>query len=86
VDATRGLRLLVTVTSGGTGGETIDQIAVCAIFKDDAPYLLEWLAFRRRFDLTDPGAQDLPTLRGDFAAMAGVRAVRPQPPARRAGN
>jgi len=24
----------------------IDQIAVCAIFKDEAPYLLEWLAFR----------------------------------------
>jgi hypothetical protein len=46
VDATRGLRLLVTVTSGGTGGEMIDQIAVCAIFKDEAPYLLEWLAFR----------------------------------------
>ncbi|HXA23415.1 MAG TPA: hypothetical protein VNW90_14060 [Acetobacteraceae bacterium] len=64
----------------------IDQIAVCAIVKDEAPNLLEWLAFRRWFDLTDPDAQDLPTLCGDFAAMAGVRAVRPQPPARRAGN
>ena len=23
----------------------MDKIAVCAIFKDEAPYLLEWLAF-----------------------------------------
>jgi hypothetical protein len=38
---------LVTVTSGGTGGEIIDQIAVGAIFKDEAPYLLEWLAFHK---------------------------------------
>ena len=25
----------------------MDKIAVCAIFKDEAPYLLEWLAFHR---------------------------------------
>jgi hypothetical protein len=47
VDIARGLRSLVTVTSGGTGGDMIDQIAVCAIFKDEAPYLLEWLAFHK---------------------------------------
>ena len=25
----------------------MDKIAACAIFKDEAPYLLEWLAFHR---------------------------------------
>ena len=25
----------------------MDRIAVCAIFKDEAPYLLEWLAFHK---------------------------------------
>ena len=25
----------------------MDKIAVCAIFKDEAPYLLEWIAFHK---------------------------------------
>jgi hypothetical protein len=25
----------------------MDKIGVCAIFKDEAPYLLEWIAFHR---------------------------------------
>jgi hypothetical protein len=25
----------------------MDKLAICAIFKDEAPYLLEWLAFHR---------------------------------------
>ena len=28
------------------GAGPMDKIAVCAIFKDEAPYLLEWLAFQ----------------------------------------
>ena len=41
----------------------IDQIAVCAIFKDEAPYLLEWLAFHKMigvdmFYLYDNGSSD----------------------------
>lgn len=39
------------------------KIAVCAIFKDEAPYLLEWLAFHKmigvdRFFLYDNGSTD----------------------------
>jgi hypothetical protein len=54
---------LVTVTSGGTGGEIIDQIAVGAIFKDEAPYLLEWLAFHKMigvdmFYRNSPGSEE----------------------------
>ena len=41
----------------------MDKIAVCAIFKDEAPYLLEWLAFHRLigvdlFVLYDNGSSD----------------------------
>jgi Glycosyltransferase family 92 len=41
----------------------MDKIAVCAIFKDEAPYLLEWLAFHRMigvdlFVLYDNGSTD----------------------------
>ena len=41
----------------------MDKIAVCAIFKDEAPYLLEWLAFHRMigvdlFVLYDNGSSD----------------------------
>ena len=41
----------------------IDQIAVCAIFKDEAPFLLEWLAFHKvigvdMFYLYDNGSSD----------------------------
>jgi hypothetical protein len=25
----------------------MDKIAICAMFKDEAPYLLEWLAFHK---------------------------------------
>ena len=25
----------------------MEKIAICAIFKDEAPYLLEWIAFHR---------------------------------------
>jgi glycosyl transferase family 92 len=40
-----------------------DRIAVCAIFKDEAPFLLEWLAFHRMigvdlFVLYDNGSSD----------------------------
>ena len=28
------------------------KIAVCAIFKDEAPYLLEWLAFHKLLEWT----------------------------------
>src|SRR5262245_2786691 len=39
------------------------KLAVCAIFKDEAPYLLEWLAFHRlmgvdAFVLYDNGSRD----------------------------
>jgi|SRR5579871_2432700 len=41
----------------------MDKIAVCAIFKDEAPYLLEWLAFHKivgvdLFVLYDNGSTD----------------------------
>lgn len=41
----------------------MDRIGVCAIFKDDAPYLLEWLAFHKMigidlFVLYDNGSSD----------------------------
>ncbi|MEJ0016325.1 MAG: glycosyltransferase family 2 protein [Acetobacteraceae bacterium] len=41
----------------------MDKIAICAIFKDEAPYLLEWLAFHRMigvdlFVLYDNGSTD----------------------------
>jgi len=41
----------------------MDKIAICAIFKDEAPYLLEWLAFHRMigvdlFVLYDNGSCD----------------------------
>ena len=41
----------------------MDRIAVCAIFKDEAPYLLEWLAFHKMigvdlFFLYDNGSSD----------------------------
>jgi Glycosyltransferase family 92 len=41
----------------------MDKIAVCAIFKDEAPYLLEWIAFHRMvgvdlFVLYDNGSAD----------------------------
>ena len=41
----------------------MDKIAVCALFKDEAPYLLEWLAFHRMigvdlFVLYDNGSSD----------------------------
>jgi hypothetical protein len=41
----------------------VDTIAVCAIFKDEAPYLLEWLAFHMligvdQFFLYDNGSSD----------------------------
>jgi hypothetical protein len=41
----------------------MDKIAACAIFKDEAPYLLEWLAFHRMigvdlFVLYDNGSTD----------------------------
>jgi len=41
----------------------MDKIAVCAIFKDEAPFLLEWLAFHRMigvdlFVLYDNGSTD----------------------------
>lgn len=41
----------------------MDKIAVCAIFKDEAPFLLEWLAFHRMigvdlFVLYDNGSRD----------------------------
>jgi hypothetical protein len=41
----------------------MDKIAVCAIFKDEAPYLLEWIAFHRMigidlFVLYDNGSTD----------------------------
>ena len=41
----------------------MDKIAVCAIFKDEAPYLLEWLAFHKMigvdlFVLYDNGSSD----------------------------
>ncbi len=41
----------------------MDKIAVCAIFKDEAPYLLEWLAFHKMigvdlFVLYDNGSTD----------------------------
>jgi O-antigen biosynthesis protein len=41
----------------------MDKIAVCAIFKDEAPYLLEWIAFHRMigvdlFVLYDNGSSD----------------------------
>ena len=53
----------------------MDKIAVCAIFKDEAPYLLEWLAFHRMigvdlFVLYDNGSGDggADVIRGsDFA-------------------
>jgi glycosyl transferase family 92 len=40
-----------------------DKLAVCAMFKDEAPYLLEWLAFHRMigvdlFVLYDNGSRD----------------------------
>ena len=39
------------------------KIAVCAIFKDEAPYLLEWIAFHKMvgvdlFVLYDNGSSD----------------------------
>jgi hypothetical protein len=42
---------------------TMDKIAICAIFKDEAPYLLEWLAFHKvigvdHFVLYDNGSVD----------------------------
>src|SRR6266511_2335691 len=41
----------------------MDKIAICAIFKDEAPYLLEWLAFHKMigvdlFVLYDNGSTD----------------------------
>jgi len=41
----------------------MDKIAICAIFKDEAPYILEWLAFRQMmgvdlFVLYDNGSTD----------------------------
>ena len=41
----------------------MDKIAICAIFKDEAPFLLEWLAFHRMigvdlFVLYDNGSSD----------------------------
>src|SRR3954467_5375423 len=46
-----------------TGAGMMDKIAVCAIFKDEAPYLLEWLAFHKLvgvdlFVLYDNGSSD----------------------------
>ena len=51
------------------------KIAVCAIFKDEAPYLLEWLAFHKMIgvdlfflydnDSSDGGSELIP--RSDFA-------------------
>jgi len=34
----------------------MDKIAVCALFKDEAPYLLEWLAFHRMIGVDLSGA------------------------------
>ena len=45
--AARRLRPLATAMSGRAGVGTVDKIAICAIFKDEAPYLLEWLAFHK---------------------------------------
>jgi hypothetical protein len=41
----------------------MDKVAICAIFKDEAPYLLEWIAFHRMigidlFVLYDNGSSD----------------------------
>jgi O-antigen biosynthesis protein len=41
----------------------MDKIAICTIFRDEAPYLLEWLAFHKmigvdRFFLYDNGSSD----------------------------
>ena len=41
----------------------MDKIAICAIFKDEAPYLLEWIAFHKMvgvdlFVLYDNGSTD----------------------------
>ena len=41
----------------------MEKIAICAIFKDEAPYLLEWIAFHRMigvdlFVLYDNGSTD----------------------------
>jgi hypothetical protein len=49
--------------SGRTGAGIEDKISVCAIFKDEAPYLLEWLAFHTvigmdLFVLYDNGSGD----------------------------
>jgi hypothetical protein len=62
LDKARGLRAWVSARSDD-GAETMDKIAVCAIFKDEAPYLLEWLAFHRMigvdlFVLYDNGSSD----------------------------
>jgi hypothetical protein len=57
------LRAWVGVARTADGVATMDKIAVCAIFKDEAPYLLEWLAFHRMigvdlFVLYDNGSGD----------------------------
>jgi len=59
-------------------------LAVCAIFRDEAPYLAEWIAFHRlvgveRFFLYDNGSTDRPeTVLAPFVAE-GCVSVRPWP-------
>jgi O-antigen biosynthesis protein len=48
---------------GRTPGGGVERIAICAIFRDEAPYLLEWLAFHDmigvdQFYLYDNGSSD----------------------------
>ena len=47
LDMSPALRAWVGIARAADGAGTMDKIAVCAIFKDEAPYLLEWLAFHR---------------------------------------
>ena len=49
--------------AAASGSNRDGQIAICAIFKDEAPYLLEWLAFHKMigvdlFFLYDNGSSD----------------------------
>ena len=57
----------------------MDKIAICAIFKDEAPYLLEWLAFHRMigvdlFVLYDNGSNDGGADRIHASSFASERA------------
>jgi Glycosyltransferase family 92 len=61
--ATRSVRSIAAAMCVRTGGRMMNTIAVCAIFKDEAPYLLEWLAFHAligvdHFFLYDNGSSD----------------------------